>query len=183
MHSGFEPLFISWNTKLLKLKNEQQLDSQAFSPAKLKILRRLESMTKDVNLLVKNWDSRIKSKCQILDGVKKGYKDCDDQIQLDDEQVAVEKDVWSFKVNDTQTDKFKIAFSTAFYTYRMIDGKDSQIELFKFGLISPSSFIENEIVKTLQFTGHENLISIIWQTVATLALLIVGFYAFYTTSR
>jgi hypothetical protein len=27
MHSGFEPLFMSWNTKLLKLKNEQQLDS------------------------------------------------------------------------------------------------------------------------------------------------------------
>jgi hypothetical protein len=56
---------------------------------------------------------------------------------------------------------------------------DNDIQIFKLGLLYPSSVIEKNILSTLTQAQSVNIVSIIWQVGSIIILISIGYYIFY----
>lgn len=63
-YTGFVPLYLSWTNAETALKKEAAAGGDKFSSSdKAVTLKKMLSMTENVNKLVKEWDASIKEKC------------------------------------------------------------------------------------------------------------------------
>lgn len=172
---------MSWSDREVVLtKKKNQTDSKITAEEELN-LKKLQFMTTKLNEVVEKWDREIKKKCQVVEGVKRNYDDCEDRILLDDLQKSLEQESeFSFQISKEQTDTFKIIFSNSIYNYRMSNNEESGVQIFKIGLIYPKSVIESKIIQTLGSANSVNIVPLIWQGGTIILLIFIGYYMFYT---